>query len=118
MDAVEFVKTANRLCRNRCCTKCPLCKNGACMAACGDVSVKNIKETISILEQWAKDNPIKTRQSELLKMFPDAKTDTEGALVISPCYIDQKMLNGCKRKNLHCDNCRRDYWLSEVTDND
>lgn len=55
MDAVEFFQTVNRLCKNRCCTKCPLYKNGACMAACSDVSVKNIEETISKVEQWAKD---------------------------------------------------------------
>lgn len=115
MDAVEFVKTANRLCRNRCCTKCPLYKNGACMAACSDVSVKNIKETISILEQWAKDHPIKTRQSEFLKMFPNAVIDEDdGILCIRPCAIDKSI--GCTNGK-GCGDCYRKYWLTEVTDN-
>lgn len=36
----------------------------------GDASVESIGEMISIVEQWSKDHPIKTRQSEFLKMFP------------------------------------------------
>nr|DAV84861.1 MAG TPA: hypothetical protein [Caudoviricetes sp.] len=120
MDAVEFFKTVNRLCKNqRCCAECPIHKNGmGCMIKADDDSTKSIEETVSKVEQWAKDNPVKTRQSEFLKMFPNAKTNTEGVLVVSPCFIDQKMLNGCKGKNVYCNNCRREYWLAEVTDND
>lgn len=117
MDAVEFVKTANRLCRNRCCTKCPLYKNGACMAACSDVSVKNIKETISILEQWAKDHPVKTRQSEFLKMFPAAKT-MGGVITICPNEIDSTYRNMEYCDHSFCEECCKKYWNEEVTDND
>lgn len=79
MDAVEFFKTANRLCKNRSCRECPVCKDGVCMVMHtlrrGDNLVKSIEETISKVEQWEKGNPIKTRntrQSEFLKMFPNA----------------------------------------------
>lgn len=116
MDAVEFVKTANRLCRNRCCTKCPLYKNGACMAGFGDYSVENIEETISKVEQWAKEHPVKTRQSEFLKMFPNAAIDEDdGILCIKPCEIDESI--GCTNGK-GCDDCYRKYWLTEVTEND
>lgn len=118
MDAVEFFKTVNRLCKNQGCNVCPIAKEGCCMVGFDDDSVKSIEETVSKVEQWAKDHPVKTRQSEFLKLFPDAKTNTEGVLVVSPCFIDQKMLNGCKGKNVYCNNCRREYWLAEVTDND
>lgn len=72
MDAVEFVKTVNRLCKNRHCNGCPVAKEGRCMAGFDDKSVKNIEKTISKVEQWAKDHPVKTRQSEFLKKFPNA----------------------------------------------
>jgi hypothetical protein len=66
MDIVEFFKTLNRLCKNnRTCGKCPIWKNGMCMANFRGDSVKNIEETISKVEQWAKEHPVKTRQSEL-----------------------------------------------------
>lgn len=116
MDAVEFAKTVNRLCKSRTCGKCPIWKNGTCMADFGDESVKSIEETVSKVEQWAKDNPIKTRQSEFLKMFPNAATyEDDGILCIKPCVIDKSI--GCANGK-NCDDCRCKYWLAEVTDND
>lgn len=118
MDAVEFFKTVNRLCKNqRCCTECPIHKNGmGCMVNADDDSVKSIEETVSKVEQWAKDNPIKTRQSEFLKLFPNAAIyEDDGILCIKPCIIDKSI--GCTSwKN--CDDCRRKYWLAEVANND
>lgn len=73
MDAVEFFKTVNRLCKNQKCEECPVYKNDmCCMVGFDDESVKSIEETVSKVEQWAKGHPVKTRQSEFLKMFPNA----------------------------------------------
>lgn len=115
MDAVEFVKTVNRLCKNQSgCEKCPIRKNGTCMAGCGGVSVKSIDETVSKVEQWAKDHPIKTRQSEFLKMFPNADIDC-----ILPCELDKNLKRGhCHDDDVGCFYCKQDYWNEEVTDND
>lgn len=123
MDAVEFFKTASRLCKNRQCRECPVCKDGMCMvrrmAVLDDTSVENIEEiekTVSKVEQWAKDHPAKTRQSEFLKMLPNAVIDEDdGILGIRPCDIDERI--GCTNEK-GCDGCRRKYWLEEVTDND
>lgn len=117
MDAVKFIKTANRLCKNQSsCAKCPIRKNGTCTVGFGDVSVKNIEETISIVEQWAKDHPVKTRQSEFLKLFPNAAIDEDdGILCIKPCAIDESI--GCTNGK-GCDDCYRKYWKEEVSDND
>lgn len=56
----------------------------------------------------------KTRQSELLKLFPNA-TVTEGLLEIPPCVIEGR---GFKERNCesygYCVDCRKDYWLKEV----
>ena len=115
MDAVEFVKTVNRLCKNRHCHGCPVAKEGRCMVGFDYYSVKSIEETISKVEQWARDHPVKTRQSEFLKMFPNANIPCD-VIDIIPCNIEKEMRKCCGDRN--CDECKRTYWLAEVTDND
>ena len=121
MDAVEFFKTANRLCKNRSCRECPICKDGGCMVRNAfrkydnDGLVKSIDEMVLKVEQWAKDHPVKTRQSEFLKMFPNADFCRD-VINILPCSIEKEMSKCCDDKK--CEECRKDYWLAEVTDND
>lgn len=115
MDTVEFFKTVNRLCKNQGCETCPIGKKGYCMVGSDDDSVKSIEETVSKVEQWAKDHPIKTRQSEFLKRFPNADLTH-----LQPCMIEKDKRpmwcgkyadfgpNGC------CDECRYAYWNEEV----
>nr|DAG99426.1 MAG TPA: NADH-ubiquinone oxidoreductase [Ackermannviridae sp.]DAV58898.1 MAG TPA: NADH-ubiquinone oxidoreductase [Caudoviricetes sp.] len=119
MDAVEFFKTVNRLCENQSCRECPVCKEGVCMVMnmvrIDGGLVESIEETVSKVEQWAKDHPVKTRQSEFLKLFPNATIDEDnGILCIKPCTIDESI--GCTNGK-GCDDCYRKYWLTEVTDN-
>lgn len=114
MDAVEFVKTVNRLCKNLRCKECPVYKEGICTVGFDDYSVKSIKETVSKVEQWAKDYPVKTRQSEFLKMFPNAGFCRD-VINILPCSIEKEMCKYCD--NSKCEECRKDYWLAAVTDN-
>ena len=124
MDTVEFVKTANRLCKNQSgCEKCPIYKEGICMVMnmirLDDDSVKSIEETISKVEQWAKDHPVKTRQIELLKMFPNAKIDDNGVVAFCPSnFLPEVEGNAYCKKHDKCIECRKDYWLAEVTDDD
>lgn len=115
MDAVEYIKTVNRLCKNRRCKGCPFYKEGTCTVGFGDYSVEHIEETISKVEQWAKAHPVKTRQSEFLKMFPNAPL-YRGVVSIPPCSIEKEMRGNCLTRD--CFKCRRTYWLTEVTDND
>lgn len=87
-----------------------------------DNSAKSIEETISKVEKWAKEHPVKTRQSEFLKKFPDAYLSAITRLL--PCSLDKtlKPLRCAKYGYLsitcRCDRCRDDYWNEEVTDND
>lgn len=90
MDAVEFFKTVNRICKNKDCNERPVYKNNTCcMIGFDDDSIESIEETVSKVEQWAKDHPIKTRQSEFLKMFPNADIDC-----ILPCDLDKNLKRG------------------------
>lgn len=124
MDAVEYEKGRRRMCRTN------ILKKGSC-EGCDAYSVlmhrcdfvpppaddeKVIKKNIATVEQWVKDNQIKTRQSEFLKMFPNAPIDEDdGILCIRPCNVDESI--GCTNEK-GCDGCRRKYWLTEVTDNE
>lgn len=126
MDAVEFFKTVNRLCKlckNQSRKECPVYKNDmCCMVGFDDDSIKSIEETVLKVEQWAKEHPVKTRQSEFLKQFPNA--DLKIITRLLPCSLDKtlKPLRCAKYGYLsitcRCDRCRDDYWNEEVTDND
>lgn len=117
MDAVKFFKTVNRLCKNQGCNVCPVAKEGCCMVGFDDDSVKNIDETISKVEQWAKDHPVKTRQSEFLKMFPNAPKSGR-VLDICPQNLNIEYMPPKRCENISCGACKTDYWNEEVTDND
>lgn len=127
MDTVEFFKTVKRLCKNPGCNGCPVCKDGMCMvkrmARLDDASDESIEETVSKVEQWAKGHPVKTRQSEFLKMFPNAKfpnAKTDGGVIIF-CprgFLPKGEAEAYCEKHDECIECCKDYWLTEVTDND
>ena len=74
-----------------------------------------IEEMVNIADRWAKDHPFNTRQSQLLKMFPDARTDDAGILVYCPDAFIAKEISAeyCNKDN-KCQECRKDYWLAEV----
>lgn len=116
MDAVEFLKAKNRMCRE-CgylpgdCFECPIGNDGGgCQAGVFENQKVTEEELVAIVEKWSAEHPTKTRQSEFLKMFPDA-----APLGISPCRIDINMA-GSECCNKSCAKCRREYWNQEVED--
>ena len=127
MDAVEYIKTLSRLCISKIrCTECPLLnkEESYCIADIGidkDIG-EDAEKVVQIVEQWAKDHTVKTRQSEFLKQFPNANLKTITRML--PCSLDKtlKPLRCAKYGYLSitclCDRCRDDYWNEEVTDND
>ena len=113
MDAVEFLKALGRLCNNYVCgDNCPL------IDSCDDESDDGYVRKVQIVEQWAKAHPIKTRQSEFLKQWPDAEIGDDGLPSVAPCQLykdmEEKDENGVCCKNCGYGICRRDFWLKEV----
>lgn len=116
MDAVKFLKEKKRMCdffhNQALCSKCPIQK-----LECGTGELDDVEHMIAAVgavEKWAAEHPAKTRQSEFLKMFPNAKM-RDGAIIITPCEIniinaESKM---CKNSS-DCNECRLNYWLEEV----
>ncbi len=118
MDAVEFIKTRARICRAyEDCENCPLdffCTEEYIEQDSGDFIDRVVKE----VEQWAKEHPVKTRQSEFLKMWPEAEIGDDGYPSVTLCQLykgmEEKDKNGVCCKNCGCAECRRDFWLKEI----
>lgn len=115
MDTVEFFKTVNRICKNRGCNVCPAGKEETCMVGFDNDSIKSIEETVSKVEQWAKYHPIKTRQSEFLKMFPHAQK-RDGIINICPLSVDKDHKTNSECRKTNCGGCRQRFWNEEVSE--
>lgn len=108
MDAVECMKAVTRM-----------LKSGTIDCAIQkyiSAQKKNDYEgMVEAAEQWAAAHPVKTRQSEILKMFPGAAIDEmDGCLTLNPCNFYPKMREECSGRK--CYDCRREFWLAEVED--
>lgn len=119
MDAIEFMNERKRMCNSySVCTEiCPLKKlmdenRLTCLGYCFAYP----KETVAIVKKWSAENPIKTRQSEFLKLHPNAKINSSGALAVCPLHIDTGAVDICNLIYLNdsCEKCCKEYWLAEV----
>lgn len=116
MDAVKFLKEKRRLCVNNACDEgcCPLFEYKCCC----DVSTDHYEEIVDAVEKWSKEHPAKTRQSEFLKMWPDAEM-VKGNPNIYPCVLDGKEFikdGKCRETHGGCEQCRHDFWSAEIKD--
>ena len=75
-------------------------------------NASNEENAVSVVEKWAKDNPIKTRMTEFSKMFPEATIAEDGMPDADPCFINQNLSGRCTEDN--CKKCRREFWLKEI----
>lgn len=117
MDALEFVREKNRMCKSfgygEGCMSCPVYKEGSnrCMATLWK------EEIIPIVEKWSKENPRKTRQDVFLEQYPDTIIDSYGVLGFCPTSISatHRDSNGaCKNPERLCRECRKEFWSQEV----
>lgn len=76
------------------------------------------EEIVSRVEQWAKEHPARTRQSELLKLFPEVISDPDGFIDICPALIvsakRKTKTGGCRYPSISCGECKREFWLAEI----
>ena len=69
--------------------------------------------TVEAAEKWDAEHPIKTRQSEFLKLFPYARVKKANGLpIVSPCDLDVKLAGKCE--GIPCQECWKKFWLAEV----
>ena len=110
MDAVEFLKTLRRMCHCEC-LKCEFGKARSGFETCPVWQRTHPEEAVEIAEKWAAEHPAKTRQSEFLKLFPNAQTDS-GCL--NACPMDVFGNTGIDCNKHTCFECKKAFWLAEV----
>lgn len=104
MDAIEFVKQLRRMDKT--------------VPRRYSVFDDSPEDVVAEVEEWAKMNPIKTRQSVFLEQWPEARIgDDDGVLQIYPCLISASHRNArgnCVTMGRKCPDCRREFWGQEV----
>lgn len=110
MDAVEYLKTLDRMCHCEC-LKCEIGKARSGFETCPVWQRTHPKEAVEIAEKWAAEHPAKTRQSEFLKLFPNAQTDS-GCL--NACPMDVFGNTGIDCNKRICFECKKAFWMQEV----
>lgn len=112
MDALEFFKARKRMCEATNCNGCKLyhAQEGCCITPQHE-KIEACEEAIAIVGQWAKEHPAKTRQSEFLKLFPNAQTDS-GCLNACPMDVFGNTGIDCNKRT--CFECKKAFWLAEV----
>ena len=118
MDAVKYLTELFRMCTTTLdCDSCPLgIKDRTyCDESRFDeynMNVDNLKKAVSIVEKWSKEHPIKTRKSEFLKMFPNARMGSDGFPNLCLRILDKTI--PCRART--CEQCKKEYWLAAAGD--
>ena len=116
MDAIEFLGIRNQMCGHYggICLNCPLgMDNNGRHMDCFAMQQQHPLETVVIVKKW-KERYKKTRQSELLKLFPRAQIK-DGVPNIWPCHIDwMYRCPGTTKTGYPCGECKKKYWLEEI----
>ena len=111
MDAVEYLKTLNRMCHCEC-LKCEFGEARSGFETCPVWQRTHPKEAVEIAEKWAKEHPAKTRQSEFLKHYPGARILAHGCLNACPINVFSDTGINCNVRT--CYECKKAFWLAEV----
>lgn len=116
MDAVEFVQTKNRMCEALTCQECPMSYRYNFVGKECDVFINDCpKSAVEIVEEWSKGRPVKTRQSEFLKHYPNAEINKiTGALTICPTDIFGGDCEDYSEPAITCDKCCKRFWFESV----
>lgn len=123
MDAKEFIRTYKRICKKYCdaCEGCPLLDKGCYRTSTSIIFPEELDENVvDLVGKWAKENPIKTRQSKFLEMFPNASLIANGTLGICPKSLDKdhkcfyQLFEHDGTEMIDCLGCRNQFWLEEA----
>ena len=122
MEAIKFFEELKRMCQaHTLCKTCPLklkfydCPYNKNFEDVTSASEKEeLIKIIEIVDKWSKENPRKTRQSEFLKMFPEASLRDGKVVDICPLSLDRKYKTGDECSISSCLECMKDFWLKEI----
>ena len=117
MDAVEFLRERRRMCNAQ--DNCGTCPIGI---VCDDYFVNHnysqekASGMVSTVEKWAKEHPVKTRQSVFLKMLPNVPLNDKGQPAFCPKLLDTEYhpVGSCCLDVDICQRCMDNFWGQEV----
>ena len=99
------------------CQECPLFYKQTKTDFRCEAFIRNRPDKVNeIILNWCKEHPVETRQDRFLKMFPNAKMNNHGVVMCCPTLINREFK--CDIENVNCPECRKDYWLAEVNENE
>lgn len=99
MDAIDFIKQVRRMDKEKTRTKHIF------------DAFSSPEDVVTEVEQWAKENPAKTRQSKFLKQWPNADRYEDGTVAVCPNVLICGYKDSCSSD---CNDCCRDFWNEEV----
>lgn len=106
MDAVEYLKTKNRM-TEACtisCDNCPLCSfNNKVGISCNLLERNKSEKAIKIVENWGKEYPVKTFLTDFLEKYPKvlmASNNTPRG--ICPYFLGYIEFNDCINDCIKC----------------
>lgn len=124
MDAVKYITERERMCEafnSKACEGCGINERLNGKIWCEAFVKQHPAEAVEIVEKWSEEHPIKTRQNEFLKMFPNSRTDDDGIMRICPGAVDLEFACPIKSWDCydsHCADCRKEFWLAEIKDDE
>ena len=109
MDAIEFLRDFRRMCLSYDnCTGCEL-RNAECSPMEEDCDHEKV---IRVVEEWTKAHPVKTRLSELVKIFPNYKKDENYSGIPRDCIKIFDQGQSCTFSS--CFDCQKKFWLTPI----
>lgn len=113
MDVIKYFNTKKRMCEfhKGTCHLCPMGKdNTKTHLLCFELQQEKPEIADAIVEQWAKEHPVKTYKSVFLEKFPDAaKEDGVPVTCVVAVFGEKKKPEGCYN-SITCSDC----WNREV----
>ena len=112
-----FFAEWERMCQHFSCGNCPL-EEIVEGKPCSFWAKRKPEDIIKAIQKWSEENPVKTRLSMFLEMFPNAEIADDGMPYIYPCKLDAnyEFSEDCKEflGGFRCGMCKKEYWLAEV----
>lgn len=107
MDAVEFLRDFRRMCNSygNTCDNCKLDGDGCSFSGC----VCDHEKMIHVVEEWAKEHPVKTRLLELLKVLHNCRR-VQG--YPEHCILEYDTKQKCMGRR--CLDCKKIFWLTPI----
>lgn len=118
MNAVNYIKACKRICDANWpdCISCPAGGGDECYIK-STSAVWSPEQKEKVVSKWLIEHPVKTIQSELIKMFPTIDRDNDDIITICPANFDANMLTG-RCSGSFCGDCRKEYYTKEIKDNE